>query len=236
MDFSRPPAYYDTFALRDAHGDGHATQTFPYFRAAASRWAQIAGRAIPVQSCWNGMAVFVAAPFYGSGGGGAGGSRNGSSSGGSSSGGSSSSGGGGSDSDSGGSGTRPLRFRGIPDSLAKYHLEASECCLIHVDNPLTAAHGVWMNPHVRVAYTPAAYDAVAGGAGGRLWPTWADRLRGVWRNRFVRWTTSTWARRQRVMARVAKWQAEDAARHHEPGLNCLVNEMQVLVANGWAHV
>jgi hypothetical protein len=31
----------------------------------------------------------------------------------------------------------PLRFRGISDSLAKYHLEASECCLIHFDNPLT---------------------------------------------------------------------------------------------------
>ncbi len=29
--------------------------TFPYFRAGASRKAMIAGRPVPVQSCWNGI-------------------------------------------------------------------------------------------------------------------------------------------------------------------------------------
>lgn len=50
----------------------------------------------------------------------------------------------------------------IPDSLAQYHhLEASECCTIHYDNPLTSSLGVWINPAVRVAYSAMAYNAVA---------------------------------------------------------------------------
>ncbi|KAL5045478.1 cryptococcal mannosyltransferase 1-domain-containing protein [Aspergillus fruticulosus] len=31
LDFMRPPAFYDTFALRDSKGDGHIMQTWPYF-------------------------------------------------------------------------------------------------------------------------------------------------------------------------------------------------------------
>ncbi|KAL8802964.1 MAG: hypothetical protein Q9182_003452 [Xanthomendoza sp. 2 TL-2023] len=51
-----------------------------------------------------------------------------------------------------------LLFRGLPDSLAQHHLEASECCLIHTDNPLTNTHGVWLNPRVKVGYTATAYQ------------------------------------------------------------------------------
>ncbi|KAI9780712.1 MAG: hypothetical protein M1816_002761 [Peltula sp. TS41687] len=214
MDFSHPPLYYDTFALRDSNGDEPVTQTFPYFGSSASRNAMITGQAVPLQSCWNGMVVFKASPFYQR--------RN--------------------DNDS-----EPLRFRGIPDSLAKYHLEASECCLIHVDNPLTSTRGVWMNPSVRVAYNAAAYATVNGAvADGKRstgwWPSMTARIRGIWRNRLVRYTSLTWPRRWKVMRRVRKWEAENRRsknikeNEHEIGTICLIDEMQVLVANGWAHL
>jgi hypothetical protein len=55
LDFSRPPQFYDTFALRDADGHEMLMQTWPYFRARASRRALLANRPTPVTSCWNGM-------------------------------------------------------------------------------------------------------------------------------------------------------------------------------------
>ncbi len=128
--------------------------------------------------------------------------------------------------------TSPLRFRGIPDSLAKYHLEASECCLIHTDNYLTASKGVWVNPNVRVAYNVDAYDAVHQ---QRSWISTSEFLRGVWENRLRRWTTTTWLKRTVVNYRLRKWAKAD--KHHvERGTHCLTNEMQVLIWNGWAHV
>ena len=54
LDFMHPPAYYDTFALRDSEGHEPVTATFPYFRSRVSRNAMIAGKPVPVQSCWNG--------------------------------------------------------------------------------------------------------------------------------------------------------------------------------------
>lgn len=209
MDFAHAPKYYDTFALRDSDGDATVMQTFPYFRSSASRRAMIAGHPVPLQSCWNGMVVLDALPFY---------SNNSNKR---------------EDGNDSNVANDVLRFRGIPDSLAKYHLEASECCLIHVDNPLTPLRGVWMNPSVRVAYNPAAYDIVAGA--GRWWPSSTDRFRGIWWNRLVRWTTSTWPQRWRIKRRVGKWEAE-RTENYEPGMNCLINEMQVLIANGWAHL
>ncbi|PWO24881.1 adrenodoxin [Pyrenophora tritici-repentis] len=56
LDFSRPPKFYDTFALRDAEGHEMLMQTWPYFRAKQSRRAILANRPVPVASCWNGMA------------------------------------------------------------------------------------------------------------------------------------------------------------------------------------
>ncbi|OAA60973.1 polysaccharide export protein [Niveomyces insectorum RCEF 264] len=150
MDFKTYPFYYDTFALRDAHGDKTASDQWPWFRAAAARADVRAGRPVRVQSCWNGMVVFDARPFYGE------------------------------DhhqhDDQQATTTAttpppPLVFRGVDDSLAALHLEASECCLIHADNPLAAAPssaggGVWLNPNVRVAYSVPVYQQVRGGGGG----------------------------------------------------------------------
>ncbi|KAL9102552.1 MAG: hypothetical protein Q9163_002302 [Psora crenata] len=192
-DFAKPPYYYDTFALRDSDGLETVTSTFPYFRSRASRHAILAGQPVPMQSCWNGIVVFDAEPFY---------EPNG------------------------------LRFRAIPDSLADFHLEASECCLIHADNPLTTTRGIWLNHQVRVGYTPEAYDAVHQ---VRPWPPVTSVIVGVWFNRFWRWTTSTALKSAVVNRRLGQWKAADAGRS-ERGTQCLINEMQVLIANGWAHV
>jgi hypothetical protein len=196
MDFQRAPDYYDTFALRDSAGQKAITPSFPYFGSRASRRALIASAPVPVQSCWNGMVVFDAAPFYES--------------------------------------ESPLRFRGISDSLARHHLEGSECCLIHFDNPLTESKGVWLNPAVRVGYNPEAYDTITS---LEPWPAGYGRVKGVWINRFVRWFRFTRASMESwtVRQRMARWKKEDST-NSELGVACLINEMQVLVANGWAHV
>src|SRR5215469_971730 len=55
LDFSKPPLYYDTFALRDSEGHEHVMQTWPFFRSAQSREALTRFSPVPVASCWNGM-------------------------------------------------------------------------------------------------------------------------------------------------------------------------------------
>lgn len=57
MDYSKPPLYYDTFALRDSKGDEHVMQTWPYFRSASSRNALLKMSPVPVKSCWNGIGI-----------------------------------------------------------------------------------------------------------------------------------------------------------------------------------
>lgn len=64
MDFHYPPAYYDTFVLRDSLGDSTVMKTFPFFRSQESREAILQGRPTKVQSCWNGMIILDTAPFY----------------------------------------------------------------------------------------------------------------------------------------------------------------------------
>ncbi|KAF1988232.1 glycosyltransferase family 69 protein [Aulographum hederae CBS 113979] len=203
LDFAKPPLYYDTFALRDSGGTKPVTQKWPYFNSYSSRHALVSNKPIPVRSCWNGMTVFDAAPFYDKG-----------------------------------YTSRPLRFRGIPDSLAAYHLEGSECCLIHADNPLTPQKGVWMNPNVRVGYNAIAYDTVNPptpywiGTWGRVW--------GLWDNRFARTTGSLRRALEHFVVgrRLRSWRAEKTVPlgkmrpREEKGVHCLINEMQVLVANG----
>ncbi|KAH8811218.1 glycosyltransferase family 69 protein [Xylogone sp. PMI_703] len=202
LDFSKPPIYYDTFALRDISGAKAVTQTWPYFLSRKSRRALMSNVPVPVKSCWNGIIVFQAEPFYHN---------------------------------------PPLRFRGIPDSLALQHLEGSECCLIHADNELSSRQGVWLNPNVRVSYNPEADEVVNPKVG--VWPTTRERVEGIWRNRLARWSgfiqrlTEDYV----VNRRLKSWQAEQAkaeglANPREPGSYCLINEMQVLVENGWAHV
>ena len=82
----------------------------------------------------------------------------------------------------------PLLFRGLPDSLAQSHLEASECCLVHADNPLSATHGVYVNPQVRVAYSQAAYDAAREAEAELSALKISARL---WENRIWRWSITT---------------------------------------------
>lgn len=125
-----------------------------------------------------------------------------------------------------------LRFRGIPDSLAEHHLEGCECCLIHADNPLTKTRGVYLNPHVRVGYNSAAYKAVHPEQGA--WVSTWQIFSGLWINRIMRWVSAPFDSLV-VRKRVAAWEKEGIGRR-EPGEFCLINEMQVLVERGWAHV
>ena len=126
----------------------------------------------------------------------------------------------------------PLGFRGISDDLALQHVEASECCLVHADNPLTPTQGVWLNPDVRVGYSPEAYDAIHSSPS---WPGMFRKTYGIWSNRIWRWATTTYFKTSRINGRVAAW-AKGHPGASEPGKFCLINEMQVLVENGWAHV
>jgi hypothetical protein len=58
LDFSKPPAFYDTFALRDSSGHEALMSTWPFFRSHHSRAAMEKGLPVPVASCWNGMGVY----------------------------------------------------------------------------------------------------------------------------------------------------------------------------------
>jgi hypothetical protein len=180
--------------MRDSDGEEAVTQTWPYFRSRASRQAMLKNQPVPVSSCWNGMVLMDAAPFYNV--------------------------------------TSPLKFRGIPDSLAKTHVEGSECCLIHADNPLSSTKGVYLNPDVRVGYSGPAYEAVHRHPS---WLTMREFVSGLWENRLRRWTTTTWFKKRIIINRLHAWQRETST-HYEPGEHCLIDEMQVLISNGWAHV
>jgi hypothetical protein len=128
-------------------------------------------------------------------------------------------------------GERALRFRGTNDSLAEHHLEGSECCLVHADNPLSATKGVWLNTGVQVGYNMTAYNAIHSP------DAFMSPLRmyfRMWQNRLLRWTTTPWFKERVVHQRVAKWAEETGEK--EPGEYCLVNEMQVIFERGWKHV
>jgi hypothetical protein len=135
-------------------------------------------------------------------------------------------------------GSKPLHFRGLHDKLASKHLEASECCLIHADNPLSITKGIWLNPNVKVGYSAKAYNAVNTNA---IWPTTMQRFKGLWMVRLalipIYWqrTMENWV----VRSKLRQWEDEhpDESRlNNEPGAHCIVNEMQVLVENGWKHL
>jgi hypothetical protein len=139
-----------------------------------------------------------------------------------------------------------LVFRGIDDSLAEYHLEGSESCLIHIDNPLSPEMGVWVNPEVRVGYSKEAYDAVHKSLqwpdGASLGIVWFRDL--VLRLRFRGTFWLRWMQDGRISRRVGRWAGTGGIRggtvsrkgKEEAGLMCLINEMQVLVENGWKHL
>ncbi|OQE40208.1 hypothetical protein PENCOP_c006G02722 [Penicillium coprophilum] len=193
LDFSKPPSFYDTFALRDSNGHEPIMQTWPYFTSAASRQGMRDMSPVPVASCWNGMVAMPASPFIAK---------------------------------------SPLRFRGIPDSLASYHLEGSECCLIHIDNPLSVEKGVYLNPLVRVGYSGAANAAIHPMMN---WLSTGRILHGLWVNRLRRLGISSWLKEKVVRIRLDRWRALSAG-NEEYGEICIINEMQILHRYGWAHV
>ncbi|CAI6335918.1 unnamed protein product [Periconia digitata] len=128
----------------------------------------------------------------------------------------------------------PLLFRGISDSLGSYHLEASECCLIHADNYWTSRKGVFLNPSVKVGYSSEAFEAIRRSSSSM---SIIDVYKGVWANRILRWTSSlkTAYEEHVVRERVTAWKEKHQG-ESEPGISCLINEMQVIHAKGWRHL
>lgn len=57
----------------------------------------------------------------------------------------------------------------------------------------------------------------------------------LWENRLRRWTSTPVFWRRSIRQRIERWEEEGKGRY-EAGDFCLVDEMQVLVSNGWAHV
>lgn len=209
LDFSKAPYFYDTFALRDSKGHEAIMQTWPYFRSQSSRYAAKRFLPVPVTSCWNGMGKSNICN---------------------------------SDTQHTESkivamsaepflGRNSLRFRGTHDSLAKHHLEGSECCFIHADNPLSATKGVYLNPAVKVGYSMAAYNAMHSryASMSLLW-----MYISIWQNRILRWTTTSWFKERVVHRKVTQWAKETQGK--ELGEYCLVDEMQIIFERGWKHV
>ena len=139
VDFINAFKFYDTFATRDLGGNGVGLPFFPWFAYGGdSRSHQdvVSGKdAVRVRSCWGGMVAFDAAFFQPT------------------------------------PGrvapitaaevspanlTAPYLFRAEDDT----YWEASECCLIHADiqSPDADAPEIFMNPFVRVGYSPATHS------------------------------------------------------------------------------
>jgi hypothetical protein len=83
-----------------------------------------------------------------------------------------------------------------------------------------------------VGYSGEAYDAVHPQT--LLLSSW-QIFHALWENRIRRWVTSPYLKEWRVRRKVTEWRAMNKE-HEEHGQICLVNEMQVLAENGWAHV
>lgn len=118
---------------------------------------------------------------------------------------------------------RTLRFRGIPDTLALHHLEASECCLIHYDNPISSDYGVFLNPQVRVGYRESAYSTA------KSWPLARDIVFGWFTRMGILIGGFPWTDRKIDVA-LRNWEGR------EIGKDCLIDEMQILADNGWKHL
>lgn len=134
----------------------------------------------------------------------------------------------------------PLQFRAVDDRLAEMHVEASERCLLHADNPLSASAGVWLNPSVRVGRSIAAYEGIA--APGQ-YPGLTATVVGTWVNRVRRWkfANEAEAERQAILLRVDEWSDSGSAEggsssKSEPGLHCLMDDMLVMRSRGWKHI
>lgn len=134
-----PYRIYDEFVTRNFNGDVIGSHLFPYFFSQASKSAVMSRDAVPVQSRWDRIGTRILNIFHPTlisskphppplkasaavf------------------------------DAKPFQSSPHPLRSRSIFDTLAKYHVEASEGCLRHYDNDLSlvAAFDGWINPTVR---------------------------------------------------------------------------------------
>lgn len=218
LDFimAHVPIFYDIFVLRDTEGRGALMNTFPFFQSSESRNSILQGAPSKVTSCWNGVLVVDAAPYYDrlvpktSG--------------------------------SGHQVSAGLRFRAIPDSLALHYVEASECCLIHADLIASghARKGIFVNPAVRTGYTTTAYQFTHQGPDKGFVSGW-QYVTGVWRNRLRRWRRNVFGdpKAVKLQRRIRQWQDEVAPtgeKRYEVGDYCIANEMQILLWNGWKNV
>lgn len=128
-------------------------------------------------------------------------------------------------------GSSPLRFRGISDSLASKHVEASECCLIHADNPLSSSKGIFLNPNVKVGYNGSAYDAMHA-PNAVMSPI--QIFFSIWKSRLLRWFTTPLLKEWIVHGRVKEW--SEATKNQQEAEFCLIDEMQIIFERGWKHV
>lgn len=117
-----------------------------------------------------------------------------------------------------------------------------------------------MNPNVRVTYNSSTYvrvnpqgplpESIRGDSElqnvikegeGKGWPGKWEKYTGTWMNRKARWLerVTFWTEKRMVELRVRKWLKEGekkGEKREEMGLECLVNEMQVMFETGWQHV
>ena len=102
-------------------------------------------------------------------------------------------------------GRQAIAVRGLDDTLARRHLEAAECCLLHTDNPQPAITGAYVNLNVRVGYNNRAYELVHPD-GPRL--TYSEIFTGLWRNRLAQWFTTPWFKEWGVRMSELSWEDE----------------------------
>ncbi|RDL38575.1 uncharacterized protein BP5553_02915 [Venustampulla echinocandica] len=243
LDFSSSAdSYYDTFALRDFFGLKTGTASFPYFTTRVSREALLSLQPVPVKSCWNGIAAFDASPFY---------SLPSSEV---------------SSSESQHQTTRLQFRGIPDSLAASHVEGSECCLIHADNYRLRAEKGVWLNPNVRVTFNASTYPLVnpqgplpasitsdeelmahvasrraKEGRDSMLWPSPREMWRGRWKNRAARWWVglSFWSENMVVRRRVESWIAKGKRSgeiREELGIECLVNEMQVLLQNGWLHV
>ena len=134
--------------------------------------------------------------------------------------------------------TNPLQFRAIASSLSLQdgYLEGSEACLIHADMQryFPAHHKTFLNPLVRVSYTPSAFESQ-----NSILQMFLERIIGPLVA--IAYDVRDWCLRSRIQGyfaarreKVREW--ERATGKEEVGDYCLIDQMQLLTPWGWAHV
>lgn len=123
-----------------------------------------------------------------------------------------------------------LAFRAVDDRLADQHIEASERCLLHADNPLSASRGVFLNTGVRTTRW--------GSIGQGHFPGWLSAVMGTWVSRINRWSEEERVAQQQdvVLSGVRAWAAERGEQgqdRKEAATACLAEGLRVVRPRGW---